>query len=210
MGIDKFAGSISIRCPNSNFKLQVDTNAFLTSTNRVTQVTITPCDLSELDLSFLSTFHNLTNLILSSNLNVHQALKTLPHPLPSLNTLNLYASRGMNEIFDFPILENGLTTVDVGGTSIDSSAASRILNWLIKSSADTLSTLYLDSNSLTALPPQITSLNKLIYLELSYNQIKTVRTGELRFNSAITNLYLRANLIENIQAGAFQGKIFHI
>ena len=205
MGTDKFAGRISIRCPNANFKLQVDANAFLTSTNRVTHVTITPCDLSELDLSFLSTFHSLTDLLLSSSVNVHQALKTLPHPLPSLSTLTLYASKGLNEMIDFPTLSNGLTNVDIGGNSIDNPAASRILNWLIKSSADTLSTLYLDSNSLTDVPPQIPSLNKLVFLEMSFNQIKTIRTGELRFNSAVTNLHLRSNVIDTIQSGAFQG-----
>ena len=107
---------------------------------------------------------------------------------------------------EFPtILANGITDLDMGGCGVDTIAANRFLDWLAKSSNSTLSKIYLDSNSLTNIPTQIALMTKLAFIDMSFNQITTIQSGDLSFTAPVTNLYLRANSINSVEFGAFQG-----
>ena len=206
MGANNYAGTIFIRCPNVNYKLQVLSNAFRSSKNFTSSVTISSCDLVLLDLSFLSHFDHLAAFSLPSSNNIQITFQSLPYPLKSLNTLDFYASQGLNETTDFPpVLANGLKEVNLGSCSIGNNAASRILNWILKSSNETLTTLYLDFNSLSVIPPQISWLPKISYIELSFNQISIIRSGEFHFISPVNTVYVRANKVSTVEYNSFQG-----
>ena len=60
-----------------------------------------------LDLNFLSGFDKLSELYLTNIWNIQTCLATLP-PLPSLTLLSLGHSSGINELYSFPSLKNGL------------------------------------------------------------------------------------------------------
>ena len=203
----KFAESITLRCIAKTFKLRVNQDAFLTSRNFANIVSISNCDMAETNLAFMNGFTALGSLYLSTNVNLQSSLPTLPYPLPNLNYMNFYSSQGLNNIINFPtVLARGLNYIDLGTTGLDDGGASRILDWISKSSFNTLQTLYLDYNSLTHVPTQIPSLTALHALEISGNQISLLGTGAFRFTAPVTKILAAGNQIKTIQPGAFQGK----
>ena len=206
IGTNKFAGTISIRCPTATYKLQVAPNAFQSSMMYTTSVSVSACDLLAIDMSFLTSFNNLTYLSFSTSTNVQYAISTLPNPLPSLGSLNFYNAKGLNEMVTLPpVLANGLNDIDMGLSALEDGTASLILDWVVKSSNMTLKTIYLDNNRLTRIPSEIPALKLLNFLEISYNQIVSVPSGALSFTAPVTRISLNGNNITTIQSNAFQG-----
>ena len=206
MGTNKFAETISIRCPTATYKLQVSPNAFRSSMMYTTSFFINACDLSAIDMSFLTSFNNLTYLSFITSTNVQYALETLSYSLPSLCSLNFYNTKGLNQTVKLPpVLANGLNDIDMGFSGLDDEAANRILDWVVKSSNATLTTIYLDKNHLTKIPSQIPEIKMLNFLDISSNQIVSVLSGALSFTAPVTRISLKDNNISTIQPYSFQG-----
>lgn len=203
----KRAKFLAIRCPTSDYQLKIDYDGFRNSEVDMFQVTIQYCDFSLLNLAFLEGFNSLTSLVLTSNINVHRAFATL-RPLPSLQTLNLYNSKGLNEAnWNYPSpLVKGLTDLDCGANGLENAAATRLLNWLsLSPSTNTLKLVYLDSNSLTQVPSGIGNFLNLSAIDLAYNQISRIPKGSLSFTSPVQRLNLNGNQINTIAADSFNG-----
>ena len=153
----KRATFLTIRCPTTDYQLKIDSDGFRNSKIDLFRVTIQYCNFSLLNLVFLEDFNSLSSLILTSNTNVHRAIATL-RPLPGLQSLNLYNSKGLNEAnrnYLSPLV-NGLTDLDCGANSLENAATTRLINWLSFSpSTRTLKLVYFDSNSLTQVPSGI-------------------------------------------------------
>jgi len=206
LGSGKIARAFSIRCPSTASKLSVSRNAIYTSRDNTTQVTISNCDLSTLDLGFLTGFSVLKSLELFSSTNIQFPFKTLPNLFPNLIDLNFYGSRGLNEASVFPqTLSQGLVQVNLGSCSLDDIGTGKFLDWLVSSSSKTLTTLLMKTNYVTNIPTQIPLMTALKHFELSFNRLTIIRTGELRFTSPVAVVTLTANKIATIQPGAFQG-----
>jgi len=206
LGVGKIASAFSIRCPSTASKLTISRNAILNSRDSTTQVTISNCDLSSLDLAFLTGFNVLKSLEIISNTNIQFPFKTLPNLFPNLIDLNFYGSRGLNDAVDFPqTLSKGLVRVNLGSCSLDDIGAGKMLDWLVSSSSKTLTTLLMQTNYVTNIPTQIPLMTTLNYLDLSSNRLTIIRAGELRFTSPVIMLALTTNNVATIQPGAFQG-----
>ena len=205
----KFADAITLRCLTNSFKLRVNQDAFSTSRNYATSVTINNCDMAEANLAFMNGFNAMASLYLNANINLKFSLATLPYPLPNLNYLNMYNSKGLNDMKYYPTpLTKGLVYLDLGSNDLDDEGANRLLEWITKSSFNTLQTLYADYNFLTQIPIQIPNFVALNTLEITRNQISSIGEGALRFNAPVLRLFAANNNISSIQPGAFQGKIF--
>jgi len=209
-GNGKYIESLLIRCPSKSYKLQVSKNVIAPSNVYTTSITISTCDFSTLDLSFLTGFVYLNTIKLLSGTNIQVPFKTLPYPLPRLASFNFYGSQGLNAMVDSPpVLVNGLVEVDFGACGFTNVGATKVLDWLVASSSRTLNILLLKFNSFSNVPSQIPKFTGLKQLELSNNQITQIRTGELNFTSPLTKLFITANKIANIQCNSFQGIKFY-
>ncbi len=208
----KRAKYLTIRCPTTDYQLKIDYDGFRNSEVDMSRVTIQYCDFSFLNLAFLEKFNSLSSLILTSNINIHRAIATL-RPLPGLQSLNLYNSKGLNEAnWNYPSpLVNGLTDLDCGANGLENAATIRLTNWLsLSPSTRTLKLVYFDSNSLTQVPSGIGNFLNLSSIELAYNQISRIPKGSLTFTAPVQRVNLNANQISAIAAGGFDGMILYL
>lgn len=202
---NKRARSISIRCPVPTFELKIHRDAFRFSQYDTSSMLIQYCDLSSMTFSFLEDFDALNSLSVTSSTGLNRCFPTL-RALPSLKSLSFYNSKGLVDLVSYPIpLISNLTLLDVGSNSLDDTTAYNLLDWVAGSSSGSLDTIYMDSNQLTRVPPQVTVFNKLNILDLSYNRIGRINTGELTFSVPVLRLYLSGNGIDTIRPGAFVG-----
>ena len=200
---------------NASLALQVDPNAFRSTQNFTRKLILDNFDCSLLDLSFLSGFEKLTDLFFANLWNVEFCFPSLP-PLPRLTKLAVEFCIGMNNLYNFPKLKNGLKVVSFFGSNdtplktYNDDTVDRIMDWLLISSANTLEEITIARmNQVTQVPRQIPSFNALRKLWLDQNNISTVNTGAFMFNVPVMMLNIGGNRIKEIETGAFQGIFFH-
>jgi len=188
--------------------LKVDADAFRSTKSYTEIFTIENIDCTHLDLGFLSGFDRLTNLTFYSINNIHHCLPSLP-PLPSLAKLHFVYCYEMNELKYFSALNNRLKDVSFVGGKINDETVDRIMDQLLRSSANTLEQLEISwmhgAVQVTRVPQNIGSFKALRKLDLSYNNISTVKSGELSFSVPVSVLCIQGNGIKEIEPGAFQG-----
>ncbi len=176
----------------------------------LTRVQIQYCDLSQTDLAFINGFPNVNYLGATSCVGLNGAMATLGvkgGPLPSLVSLSFYNSVGLNNLMNWPsVLINGLTDVDVGANGFDDNGIFRFLDWLVRSPSNyTMNTMYLDSNQLVKVPAAISSFVGLSALDMSYNKIEELGTGDLWLTAPVVRLYVSGNQISKIAPRSIQG-----
>lgn len=196
--------------PDDTFELKIHRNAFRSTKNFTKSIFFYGFDFSEVDLSFLRGFGQLRNFTLSNCFNIEISFTTLP-PLPSLSILDLTEVQGFQEMETFPILANGLKYAAFVSREYEAilsdSQLSRILDWVLISSADSLERLTLERNfHVTKIPKQISSFKALNYLNLRECRIRSIKSGDLSFSVPIKTLILFNSSISDIEPGAFQGK----
>jgi len=189
--------------------LKLDVNAFQSTKNHTTQLILKNFNSQQLDLSFLSGFSQLTNLTLLKIHHIKKCLSTLPF-LPKLTSITLFAVRELdNSIISFPTLStNGLksfTFINYDGKQ-NNALVSRMLDWILLSSAKTLEYLTMDSVGITEVPSQIPSFTALKNLDLNGNSISNIKNKALPFFVPASTLRLTNNNLSSIEPGAFQGK----
>ena len=141
--------------------------------------------------------------------NVHHSLPTLPSDLPNLQLLDFQGCSGLRELTNFPNLTNGLTFFSLKAVSeiLDDETLSKMLDWVLLSSSNTLEYLRIEeSNSITQVPQHISSFKALKSLIFRYNNVSTIKTGLFNLTAPVTYLHLHANGIKFIEPGAFHGK----
>lgn len=199
--------------PHNPVQVRIDRNAFRSSSSTLSKFVIENCDVSQLDLSFLTGFTNLTELIFSGTTNIHKCLPTMPYGFNHLVSLIIYLSKGMAELTTFPQLYVGLETFHVTGeygrTPDDGAAAGRVLDWLVETSSHTLKKLGQSAmEDLTEVPEQILSFKRLDTIHLENNAITTVKSGAFKFSSVPgKELSLSYNELSLIEPNAFQGAL---
>lgn len=93
--------------------------------------------------------------------------------------------------------------------NLDDAKASQILDTMLSwPRASPLRLLTMYNNRLTLVPTQLPKFPMLNKIDLSYNQITSIKSNAFNFSSTtLTWLNLNNNPISSIQKGAFQGNI---
>lgn len=209
--------SIRLYCPeqedsDSRIPLRIDINAFRSTQNNTTEIVLRGCDLGDLDFTFLSGFDQLKTLSIDRATDLHKSFVTLP-PLPSINRLSLRActesdiSENTWKEFPEPFVR-GITELCLSfHNNLDDSMLSRILEWVLKSSADSLREFDIFQNKkMTTIPPQVGNFTKLVYFSASHNGLPlSLSEGSLKFGGPIENIHLTSSQITNILPGTFEG-----
>jgi len=195
----------------------VDSQAFRSSQNLMTNMYLSNCDMSQLNFDFLSGFDKVLQIDFRSMLNVDQANWTSFPQLPSLSGLTIVQSTGFNKWSAFPQLARGLADLIFSINDIQDDAMNRILNWTSQYSANTLRLFLIEGNELSQIPKQLQAPHSFPNLQLlTLNDQKTgiplITTGSLSCPSSYSNNLLEAsnNRITTIDAGAFQGYFIFI
>lgn len=215
--------SVSIYCPTKDYHLVIDPDAFRSTRNFTTYLSIDSCNLAQLDFSFLTGFDQLADLDIFKSTNLHLSWSNLP-PLHSLTLLTIDPTSRLNDWVDFPTLSRGLTKVEIALSEDDGfqdEGVNRFLTWALKSSTETLRTLkiYAPSGSLEQMPRQLSFFTKLDYLDVSnpagfpypfwpsdsFLGLKTVPTGSLAFTAPVRFVRVCSGQVSTIEPGAFKG-----
>ena len=203
-----------------NFLIKIHPNAFRTPKSvdieryYSSSFEIEGCDISQWNLNFFSGFHRFVALHIINASNFHLANWTSMPPLPYLS--HLYIAKGakdLNQWITFPNLSVGLQGLHIFDCEINDAAMDRILNWALKTSANTLESLDISGNNLAKVPHQMSSFKKIRSINLS-KQKTTIPSlsanGSFAFpkNHSISFISAAGNRIASIQPGAFQGFLF--
>ena len=189
--------------------LKVDVNAFQSTKNTTKSLELRNFDSSQLDLGFLTGFNQLTDLIFNNVRHIQKSLSTLPL-LPKLTGLKFDNVGIINDrIITFPTLTTGglkrFQFINFDEKQTADALVSRLLDWILLSSANSVEVLILSGVGITNIPSQILSFTALKHLDLSVNSIQTIKNGALRFSAPVFSLRLASNKINSIEPGAFQG-----
>ena len=90
--------------------------------------------------------------------------------------------------------------------NLDDAKAGQILDTMLSwPRASPLRLLDMFNNRLTRVPSQLPKFPMVNNIDLSYNQIASIKSNTFNFSSTLTSLNLNFNPISSIQKGAFQG-----
>ena len=97
--------------------------------------------------------------------------------------------------------------LDCNSKNLDDSGVDGILNVFVPHLIDSLRLVSLRDNRLTKVPHKIRLFSQLNRLNLGYNQLTSVKTGDFNFSTRRENvrLWLNHNGITYIQPGALDG-----
>lgn len=200
--------SIELECPSSiDYQVSIDPRAFRSSRNETDFLYIAHCNLSRLDFAFLSGFDHLYALRVAYSSGLHLSLPSLP-ALPSLSDLAIDTDSGLKELKRFPTLFKGLDHLALGGNNdLDDESFSRILEWVLNSSRNSLYALFLISNPLTIIPRQFSSFTNLTYLTIFDNaKPLTIKADSFHsWDGKMEQLELTFSPVSLIEPDAFKG-----
>lgn len=213
---DHKIGWLSLYCPiRKTNPLLVDPGAF-TGTKLVTDtLSISNCDLNFVDWSFLKGFSNLSYISFDYNSNLHTTFYTFPaSTLTSLQVFYLLGMIGMNGFSNAslkfpPPVPNGLSSLWIWfAYDMTTQAAQNLLaKWVTPTSKDTLTSIQLGGNSLTAIPSDISKYSQLTDVQFWENaQPWNIQSRALNITVPVKTIYLDASRIASVSAGAFLGK----
>ena len=206
-----------ILCENiGTQKLKIHPDAFRSSRNFSRYVRISWCDLMGLDFFFLKDFAYLEHLVLYYNAQFSLAeWLTLPTTtLSNCANFDIFSSTGVDDWATFPVLIQGLITMDISSNKISDLAVDRILQWILDSpSISTLKKMDISYNELTEIPKKLLLFENLQEIDISFNPIDgIIRAGS--FKSFLTSKSYVLNLemmgINKIEPGTFIGIVDNV
>jgi len=207
---DKRTTQLIIRSTQST-SLEIDEEAFRSTKQYTKNLILNRIECSLLNLNFLSGFEKLTKLTFANIDNIHNCLPTLPS-LRNLIKLEIDNCVGMHQLYNFPKLTNGLESVQLFGRENyfdelwDDATISRVTDWLLDSSANTLKELqFEDLKQMTKIPHQISSFKSLNKLWMFNTNISSIRAGTIVFAVPVSVLGIEASGLKEIEPGAIQG-----
>jgi len=202
LSADKRVQILTLSGPDSSVRLEhVDVDAFRSSQEYLSSLSIEGFDLTSVNLDFLANFSAVREL--SLGYGVLATLESMPF-LPSLQRLSVVAGRGFHRWHD-PTLTPNLLSIDIAHIEAASEAT---INGLLESVVhykDNLERLYLWDVGLTRIPPQLGSFNRLDDVYLRYNAIDVVTAGSIQFNAKVRYFWMVNSGIQTIQPQSFQG-----
>ena len=107
------------------------------------------------------------------------------------------------------ILPKGLTSFSLAYCNMNNNAVNLILSkWVLPSSKNTLVTLNLSGNTLTQIPPIVSSFAKLTNFIANNVKLSVIQPAAFIFNTPVQTISMEGgNQIASIAAGAFKGII---
>ncbi len=140
--------------------------------------------------------------------HIEKSLPALPL-LSQLDLLEFNIVTGHNySIITLPTLSNGglkKFTLLFSGENINDASVSRMLDWILISSAKTLEKFQIVNVGITEIPSQAPLFTALEYLVLDQNSISSIKKWALSFSVPVKVLRLWENKINSIEPDAFQG-----
>lgn len=207
----RVTNNIRFYCPyaTGDYQLRLDPYAFNSSKNSLLTITTYHCDLARLDFDFLSGFDQLDSIDIYYSSSVHLARWGTMPALPSLSSLGVVESSDLNSWTIFPSLTVGLDFIFLINDGITDLAMERILNWVLQSSKTTLTSLSVNDNSLTRIPPQVAAFPRLTLLSFDGQAtppgISSILAKDLNFSTPISYLSAISSGISYIENGTFGG-----
>lgn len=202
---------------NATWKLTIHPEAFISSKSSAWKFSIASCDVSELDLGFLSNLPKLTEVKLGPEaMNVGIFLTKLGSvELPPLNKLTLERCEGFQILTQEILTPANFTSLQqftlTKALDFRESLVPIILDWLISSSAeDTLENLNLDDNGLETISYDVANaFVRLRFFSYRNNRVSVLKQSSfLLARSNLFDIGLSYNNISVIEEGAFQGNLF--
>ena len=184
------------------FYLQIDSEAFQSSSQATQIFIIESFNALNFDWSFLATFRKLKTLSISYAANMN--LSNLPL-LPKLIELNISYCIGLNDWTHFPLFFNGLELLVIQNCGLKDKEADQILNW-IGPSKDTLVCINFGHNALTRIPRQLLFFSRLNEIGINHQTYPGLGSiANLSFLAPVNRLNLSSSHVKDIQPGAFNG-----
>lgn len=182
--------------------MEIDRNAFDSSSDTTQEFVVYDCDIKSLIWSFLDGFTRVNLLQLEGATNI-QSLGTLPS-LSSLKRLSITNSKGFGSL-NFPGSSvSGLQNlVMTENTELTDGKLESILATLV--SAKSLETVSLKNNPyISAVPSTLAGLVALHSLDLSLCDVNSILSDSLSFSTAVRKLDLTQNFLADISDNSFE------
>ncbi len=206
---DKQTNHLIFYCLHSDTKIAKD--AFNSTRQYTTEVALYNCPLHEPGLSFIDGFTKLKNLNINNFYEMGRVFSTFPINLPSISYLKLIQCIGWNSLVNAPspiIGAKNFTRLDITQSGdMDDGIMNVVMVWAVASFNSSIKSLYISSNNLTRIPPQIEFFEQMKTLDISSNFFPLIQSGSLKFKSgALSLIDLSSCGVKEIEPNAFQGK----
>lgn len=208
---NKKAKKIQIFCHNNTQRLnKIHPDAFRSSADYTVELYLRSCDLAQMDLTFLTGFIKLDSIRMARCANIHRIRWDTMPDLPRLSKLEMLSCKDLNQWTNFPrprLLKAGFYEMKLNLARMEDETVDRILDWVLKHSADSLHKLEMSESSLTRIPKQLSSFTKLHHLDLQgqSGKIGIIPAGALVFPSQVTRLWINNCGVDEIEPGAIKG-----
>lgn len=198
------AKEISITCLNRNFRLLIERDSFRASAAQNELTAFQGCELTQLDFSFLNNFQIINELSVTNS--TIASLSTLP-VLSSLTRLIVANCEGFQSWGNPSV--TSIRELYLNNNFLSDRAVITVLD-SIAASSNSLEALYLQGNSLTRVPDQISAFSSLNTINLNGNVIPSIATGSLSFRTPqVQSVRLEGVELSTIQPGAFSGDVLY-
>ena len=220
-GLDLYCSS-SLNDDNKNStairpQLTIDPDAFSSTRNVTTSLFICDCDLSRLNFTFLDRFDQLKKLTILNSPNFEMAYRGGFPLLPALEELYIQDENGNLNICwadNWSPLKFGISALSLVGVGFSGDeTADRILQWIHRSSAETLTSIELINwENLTRIPRWLSYYKKLESLRIICDnfEMPIIEENSIVFNASIRLFSLENCGIKEIKPGAIQGTLSFI
>jgi len=187
--------------------LTVDPDAFRPSMS-LANIEFRLLDVGQVDFQFLSSGTEIDYLKFDSVSNLHQSLPTLP-PIPTLSFLGISYSTSLNQPWQnggLFLQSNELISFDVYHCDLDDVGMAQLLDWMIPSAAETMTTININSNRIDSIPRQLRSFRSLNAIGIYGNSVElTVQSNS--FNGTINKYITISNSkVIRVEPNAFLGR----
>jgi len=202
--------AIKLTCPNSNYRMTVNVNAFRNTKSQTKNFEIRNCNLIEFNFGFLENFSSLSSILFGSSTGFQSSgIARLPN-LPKLDGIVFYDCEGFNDWNSYPTLSRGISgLIFEGNRQINDQSLNNLLSWLAPTSGKTLKTfwLYDQGVQISRIPSIIqSSFSNLSDVSYDLNSFSTITAGAVRFSGSIQRLDINYADVNVIEPGAFVGK----
>lgn len=177
----KSTSAMHLYCSDQSIALgAIATDAFASSAEVLSEVTVDQCDMTSATFDFLLPLKGLNRVVLQGS--TLSAFQKFP-PAPTLSEMHMINCFGIKQWYP-PLQVPGLTTISiVNSASIDDETVEPLLNSFGTHQQNSLYGLYLSNNSLTRVPMLSAKFSGIDNVDLSGNPIEEATAGRLNFSS---------------------------
>ncbi len=207
---DKRTGKIFFDCVYPTRPVRVSKNAFDSTRQHTTYAELNNCLLQDSDFSFIDGFTQMSYLSITNFYEMGKSFSTFPTNLQFISNLKLIQCSGWDTLVNpsSPIVgATRLARLDITQSfDMNDDVMNMVMEWTAASFNSTLKSLYIYSNNLTRIPPQIELFGAMDVLDISNNLFALIPAGSLKFKSNVLSLIDISNCgVRDIESSAFVG-----